>query len=297
MAWSSAALAAYETASALADKPILLASHYLRDNSASGVWESAGVPGLTTAPLAAITRAFDGWANPGNHTKPSTGSGSCSLVFDCGATATGDFDAFVLHMSNPQDAATIAVEISDDDVTYTTVATPTPSSDPRRIIGLDLHHSGSVPLRYSDARYVRLSFTGTNYIPRVREFWLGRRRQLQRLPNAPYAALNTAGDVVYVQTESGIRHAFRRSAGAGTLNVRLELPTVSQLDDVEAAWSECGHGAYPLHWIETPTTEPRAYIMRHASTVPELVLSQSGPTGWRADWPMLEQHPLNRIEQ
>jgi hypothetical protein len=294
MARSTAALTAAETAAFNADKPIILAGHYLRDETiAAEAWSGDGIPGVGTEPLNKISRAYDGWANPGNHTRPNTSGPGFFLTFDVGATPASDFDCYVLHMSNPQDCTLIEVQVSDDNFAadIQTIDTPTIPTTPARIVGLDLHHTGSVPLRYSGVRYVRLHFTGSSFTPRVREFWLGRRRQLQRLPNYPYDDYTQRGDVVEVQTQSGVRHQFRRATGPAAVTAELELPTQAQVDEVEAAWSECKYGSEPHYWITEPNTNPVARLMRNPNTEPELSLSQNGPLGWRGPWQMAEQHP------
>jgi hypothetical protein len=259
MAWSSSVVT-------LTDLPMFVPSHLIRDGAPSGPrWNTAGTTAAadTTHVDWPIGFAYDGWCTRGLHTMPDATAATVYAVFQLAAPV--DFDTMILCGSNLSDAATITAQI-DNAGTFATVtdlhAVAVPAEEQRIVVTKLDHAGGGASRRYSGVNFFRLKFTGTAYQPRLREVWLGRRRQLSYYPNAPWQDRRSVTSAPAQVSESGVVTQTRTSRGAAVRDLDIELTTAAQETDLAAMWAACEYGEQPFWWIETPSSNPQAYLMR-----------------------------------
>lgn len=298
MAYSSADVASAARTAAANDIPMLLAAHCLRDTGVSVIkWNDGGTTADTdeTADFAPLARVYDEFCNAGNHSKPSSGKATFYLVVQFSAGVT--LDVVGLVGSNLEDATTITVEIADNN-TFTTNLLEIASLDPlisagqMRVFELELG-SGNAK-QYSNVEYMRVKFTGSSYVPRVRELWVGQRRQLLYNPQLPLEDEHSKSIIGVNDSKSGVlTHSAFETGGV------LRAPQFT-LDTTDAAtagsfWEECNYGTSPFWWIETPGSDPQPYLMRYDGD-PELAAPIIGNNVREWVLPMREEAPFLAYE-
>jgi hypothetical protein len=266
VAWTSAALAAEETADFDADLPILIGTNP-GDNLVDARWNATG--SLVDADASATGYpATCGMDRKGNHlTKPVSAGTTRYWMADLG-TAAPDFDIAILFSPNlgAIGSGTAELSIADDSAFSSNLQVigtfdPTPDTQTGRQVLTTLKHTGSVPLRYSGARYVRLKFVfGASQTPQFGELWLGRRRQL---------STNFLLEGYDDEAEDSERHEFTADDGNTTLYSigarRRVIPAAFHLGKSHSAesatvrswWSECGGGTKPCVVMQQPNSAPR----------------------------------------
>jgi hypothetical protein len=266
MAWSSAALSADETAWAAADKPLIAAS-IIPVSPTKAFWTEVGqttstVRDLVTAPA---LRTYDGWGHL-RSTPNATASSTWYYVFDLGASYTFDSWYFYGHDWNTLALTGISLQIADAGTFATnpaTIWTGTAASD-GRYLGLDLHHAGAVPLRYSGVRYVRVKLEkGSNFTPSVGEIGLLRRRQLQFQPERPFDPDATNTDAELTRTVGGVDLSYRRNGGRFYLQGAWNIVGTTPQQEIMDWHGQLNDGTRPFVWCRLPASAPQSFhVMR-----------------------------------
>lgn len=269
MAWSSAALAAQETADFTADLPILVGTNP-GDSLSDARWNATG--SLADADTSATNYpATLGMDRKGNHlTKPSTAGTTRYWMADLGATPP-DFDVAVLfkHNLGTIGSGTAVLQIADDATFTTNLQTigtfdPNPDTEGARQVLTTLKHTGAIALRYTLARYVRLNFTfGSSQTPSFGELWLGRRRQLSVNPLlAGYDNEAEESSRLEFTADDGNTTLYgigprRRSFAASFL---LGTSHSAETSTVKSWWSDCD-GIRPVMVMLQPSVAPETTTM------------------------------------
>jgi len=269
VAWSSAGLSAQETADFAADFPILIGTNP-GDNLVDARWNATGSLADADASASGYPATL-GMDRKGNHlTKPATAGTTRYWMADLGASPP-DFDVAILfkHNMGTIGSGTAVLQIADNNAFSTNLQTigtfdPNPDGENTRQVLTTLKHTGSDPLRYSGARYVRLNFTfGTSQTPQFGELWLGRRRQLSK------AMLLSDYDN---EEEETSRREFQADDGNTTIyglgDRRRVVRAVFSLGTgnsgeagvIKSFWSDCG-GKRPAVLMLQPSTAPETTTM------------------------------------
>lgn len=261
VAW--AALTAAETADFAADKPLAAVNALRLANSGGGPttvrWNDEGtVAGadhtLSTAPC---LRAYDGY--PGFVTSPdATADNEWYLVFDLGAAGVSFDSAFIIgHNFGTLALTTVQIQVADSADFATnlrTVADFGSPADDTRLADYDLHHTGAVPLRYSDTEYVRLKLAnggGANFTPSLRELVLGYRYQFDRKPDRPWDELSYARSYDEEESESGIDYQNEHWDNRLVLDAEWPVESTAYVTGWRSFWAQC-RGSFV--WNDAPSS-------------------------------------------
>lgn len=305
MAWSSAILSAADTANQAADKPLVMASHGLRDEIPSierwvRLQNIAGADRTETGPPGhPVKYSRDGHAHAGLHTRPNLNDDPMFLMFQW--TTGIDFDCLIIHPSSINEVATINVGIADDgnhSVNNETIAALTVADGYSRIVELDLHHTGSVPLAYTGVTNLSFEFVGAvgGSFPNIREIWMGKRVQLNALPREPFQFWEQSqAPVVRSRNNRATSYAVGEQ-GSGRRRVVLGLETPTELAQARRIWDESLQGTEPFYWIENPGSNPAAYLMRFDQENTYNPALQDAPTRRSWGFDMIEQAPYLQSE-
>lgn len=270
MAWSSAALAAQETADFDLGYPILIGTNP-GDGLIDARWNATG--SLVDANASATGYpATCGADRKGNHlTKPATAGTTRYWMADFG-TAPPDFDVAILfgHNLGAIGSGTAELSIADDSaftVNLQVIGTfdPNPDTSTARQVLTTLKHTGAVPLRYSGARYVRLKFVfAAAQTPQFGELWLGRRRQMSThfLLDGFDNLGEESGRDEFV-ADDGNRILYGTGARARTVPANLILGTNNSGEAAthRSWWTDCRGGTRPSVLILSPSTAPNTTAM------------------------------------
>jgi hypothetical protein len=188
--WTSAALGAHETSGLSADAP-LVAAQAIPASPTVERWSDSG-----TVAGSDITES--GYPGRRVHdstidyeTKPNVDRTTHYFVWDFGSAGIPPFDGLAIGDSNLGSigCTSLVLELCNQSPNpnggFGIIATLCTITSPgnTRFLQLDLHHTGSVPLRYTDVRYARLKvICGSAARPQLREVFLTRRCQLARQP-------------------------------------------------------------------------------------------------------------------
>lgn len=268
MAISSAALAAWETADLAKDYPIL-GPNAIPVSPSSCIWSESGNVGATDRTLTGYPtkRAWDGY--PDLVTTPdTTATATWYLVFDFGAGGI-NFDFVAVNGHNWNTAAVDDVYLQmdsagtfnsgpggDPEADITLLSSP---ADDLRFMELDVHHTGSVPLRYSSIRYLRLKFTHTGNFttePTVGSLFLGRRRQMHHMPNIPYDKDNLHKDASQIRTAGGVTDTTVWSERRFDLHAEFTESEDTYKANIKAFARSCRSS---FVWIFEPSTAPDSW--------------------------------------
>lgn len=268
MAWSSAALSAYETAQLALDKPLIAAQVIpVSPDYAKWIEEQQDVGAGTlaswtdrSATASPARFAYDGY--PGYITKQSgTSDDIWYYCLDLGGLVAFDCAFLIGH-----NAGTIAVDndvviqVADDNAFNTNLqevgnfGTPTPTDDDR-LADLTLNVGGD-PHRIT-AQYVRVKFDGPgNITPEIGELVLGRRRQLQYKPDRPFDEYALSEDSDTVLTAGGITHKAVYSRRGFELSGKFMIDSDTYRNDMIAFFRQCRG---PFVWVDNPSSAPASY--------------------------------------
>lgn len=268
MAWSSAVLAAQETTDFAADHPIAVGLHALSGSGLAAEWNDLGTIADTDNSATGYPAANAGDFRGTLPTKPSSTLAVWYWLADLGASGVPDVDMALLMGHNLSSGGfTVELQIADTSDftggTFKTIATWTPGTSSLRLVEYALKHTGTVPLRYSGLRYVRLKFTHASpSTPSFGELWLGRRRQMGATPAVGYDERQTEGVASDFQFDDG--SAIRYSWNADGPAVKgVEFPALSSTDaaTILSLRDDTNHGSRPMLWCDQPSTAPNRTLL------------------------------------
>lgn len=268
MAWSSAALAAYETAQLALDKP-LIAAQVVPASPTYAKWVDAGQIGAgdistwtdRSASANPARRAYD--AYPGYVTKQSgTNDDVWYYALDLGAAIAFDCAFLIGHNAGTLSLVNdLVLQIADDNDFSTnlqTVGNFGQPADDDRLADLSLNHGGA-NRRYT-AQYVWLKWdkTGTNITPEIGELILARRRQLEYKPDRPFDEYALSEDAGSILTAGGITHKTLYSRRGLELAGNFVVDSATYTNDLVAFFRDC-RGSFV--WVDNPSSAPASWHM------------------------------------
>jgi hypothetical protein len=256
MAWSSAALASYETTRLAADKP-LVASQAIPISPSTAIWSDAGLvasPDRTNSSYP-IIRAYDEFVGLDTRAD-ATVSSIWYLVLDLGALT--EFDCLFLIGHNFSTLTTITFEIADDAAfagNLQQIASITPATG--RLQEIDLNNGGAAQ-RYQ-AQYVRLKLVdGGAFTPQLTELILGRRRQLEFCPNRPFNRYALRNETDALTTQGGVTHKTVYYRNQYVLNANSIMDNADSVSDW-VAFFQAVRGSFV--WVLEPNSAPGSWHM------------------------------------
>lgn len=270
MAWSSAALAAQETADFALDYPILIGSNP-GDGLLDARWNATGSLADANATASGYP-ATCGMDRKGNHlTKPATAGTTRYWMADLGTTPP-DFDVAILfgHNLGAIGSGTAELSIADDNAFTSNLQVigtfdPNPDTTTTRQVLTTLKHTGSDPLRYSGVRYVRLKFVfGASQTPQFGELWLGRRRQLSsNFLLEAYDNLSEQSENIRYVADDGSRTIYGKGSRARVAPVDMILGANNsgEAGVHRSWWTDCDGGSKPSVLILQPSSAPNTTAM------------------------------------
>jgi len=301
MAWSSASLAAYETAQLALDKP-LLATQVIPVSPAYAKWvihSDIGSGDITTwtdrsATSSPARRAYDG--RPGLITTTSaTGTYIWYYMLDLGALVEFDCAFIIGHNAGSESLTDLDIQIADDNDFSTNVTeiadwNPPDFADDKRLADLSLA-GGRITARYVRLRYIEI--TGTlPFKPELGEFILGRRRQLEYKPQRPYDIYALSEESSIKKNPNGVISKTVYSRRGRELTGDLWVTDDTYLADLVAFYRQCRG---PFVWVENPSSAPSSwhFMMRDGPlSIPDtnpglrnyrLVADEQGPESMYLD--------------
>ncbi len=277
---SFAAIPTAETDLLAADKPILgvqAAPVLMNDERWTTITSIAG-PDFVTSGYP-VMRHRDG--SPEYVTKPTSAAPDWYLNLDVGAgnEIEIDFIAFVGHNLSTEAITLVQLRFDSQatpDGTYASVhIAPLISgapSDNTRLAFFDLKHTGSVPLRYSNVRYlqIRYSIVGTAK-PEIKEVIFGRRYQMSYKPDYPYDSSGLVNTVETNKARSGA--IYQTWVTRNQRKLVADLPQYTSTDSalVEAYW-KANKG--PFVWVDNPGSAPNDFHLmvptKHDIDIPQV---------------------------
>jgi hypothetical protein len=263
MAYGSAAVTATELTDLAADSVMLIGRNWLRGSTAAARW-TAGT--WTTDQSDSDGPAAYSYDDQDYLQTYPSATAYPYLVINLGVT-TAVVDCIVLlnHNGFSCGATTVDVEFDQNqngsfsavDQAYSAAAT-----DDVRLVLLDLKHTGSTALRYSDVQYLRIGFPGCSTVPKIGEVIVGRRRQTNRHPKAPWNDKHHTGSAARVVSDSGVIKQYNYHKGCRRIsNAVLEAHEDAYVSDLDS-WFEddTDLGTLPFMWIDEPSTDPQAGV-------------------------------------
>jgi hypothetical protein len=265
IAWSTLDSLDHQQYSTLlaADKPLIMARNWLRLSTADAKWNTAGTWAAADGSDAdgPATYGFDDFDHLQTYPDDAAPPNTVYYVMNLGAES-GEVDSVALKNHNlNSEGVTVAVEFDGTAGptgtfgTTHTAASSTPSSD-KRVVFLDLHHTGSVPLRYTSVQYLRLKCTGTTITPKIGEVIISRRRQLKHKALLPWDKSSKISNVGRFDTAGGIDHSYTFHKNRRILRGTLKAHEDDFIDDLDAFYeTDTDGGTLPFLWIEDPNTD------------------------------------------
>ena len=291
---TTTALSAAEVALVTNDKPVLIASNAVESSAVEKWISSNNLTSGTDRVLAAnpIKRVYDRHLHLQTKTDAAAETSSTwYLAFDLGASVA-DYDCAFIgghNFGTIGSLTTCSIEIGTDATfgSVTQIATFSPGTSNKRLVSFFSN-------RYSGERYVRLKLAkGSNIVPAVGEFWLGRRRHLEYQFDRSLDDLRTSSQVVAFESKSGVRTNYILSKGQLRRSGQMVLEG-DQKDPVVSFWSECGQGSKPFLFCAAPGTTPESTQLMNQD--PELDLELVGPDVRRFSLDMREVAPFYEVE-
>jgi len=261
MAWSSAALASYETARLALDKPLIAAQAIpVSPSYAKWVEEAQVAAGnITTwtdrsATANPARRAYDGY--PGYITKQSgTNDDIWYYCLDLGALTAFDCAFLVGHNAGTLGLVNdLVLQVADDNAfstNLTTVGNFGQPSDDTRVADLTLVDGGTTSRITAQYVWLKWDKTGTNITPEIGELILGRRRQLEYKPIRPYDEYALSESSELVDTKGGVIHKSLYARRGRELAGDLWVTDSTYLADLVAFFRACRG---PFVWVENPSS-------------------------------------------
>jgi hypothetical protein len=291
-------------------------------SGAEPVWPASPTPGVTTQADNTVVwtyqgntaddsavgfqayRAFDRHGHL--WTKPTTARIAQYLCVDLGASYAGDIDLAEIIGNNlgsiSGDGAGVLswrIECADDSAFVTGKVTPfaianiTASTKNPRLPALiagsggifGLAHTGIAALRYTNARYWRLTILrGAGvFIPQIGEFWLGRRRQMTQTELLGFDPTRNITDATDYRAAAAVTQRYIWSSGQTVLDCQFIIPTNAEMTTLDSWWSECGRGKASL-FVQDPTAPATASWIMLSSLDYQRPIPATTPTDYIRTW-------------
>ena len=302
---TTTALHANEIALVTNNKPVLIASNAV-ESAATAKWLTTD--NLTTGTdrvlsTAPIKQVYDRHLHLQSQPGTSPTSGTWYLSFDLGASVAA-YDCAIIAGHNfgtigSLTTCTIEIGTSATFGSVTTIATFTPGTSNKRLVSF----FGS---RYSGEQFVRLKMVkGSDIIPKIGEFWLGRRRHLPYNFDTSLDDLRTSSEVVAFRSRSGVQTNYVMSRGqqrrSGTLllddtatRTGFLASDTTEEETIKSFWSECNQGTKAVMFCALPAAAPADVQLMNQN--PELDFSLVGPTTRRLNLDLHEAAPFVALE-
>lgn len=255
MAWSSAAIPSDELGWYDDDKPCALGGTVI--SSASTLeWQAAGANDSDAD--YPETRGYDGYTDL--LTQPATAGTTRDYVAEFTTGVTIDTFALLGHELVSDGATALRVYIADDaaftvnaQLIYELLAFTT-----KRVVGLELMHTGSTPLRYSSVQYIMVRIVcASSKTPAIGEVLLGQRRQFKSNPTVPWDPSHLRTDKTTIRSLSGVQTTYVRNKGQRILRAQFRPYEDDRVSDFQTLWeTDCDYGTLPFFWIDEPTSNP-----------------------------------------
>jgi hypothetical protein len=305
MAWSSTQITAQEISDRADDFPIFLGTHALYSGRSllgqkwvatdSGVWTDSDIADADGP----VTRTYDGFHHTVTYPN-TTGTGFTFVINDNAGAMEFDSIAITGHNFGTLGSSTVNVDIADDAAFTTnleTIATFSSISTDKRLIELDLFHTGSTALRYSSVQYVRIRVTlGSSGTPEIGQVVLSRRRQMGSAQLLPYDddwETSAVGDFV---ARSGVTSRYVFHKGKALRNATFLTEDAAQATAVTDFWNDIEFGTRSFIYLECPNSDEQNGLVMLMST-PELQFPYSSDKVRRVRFDMVEQPPFYSSEE
>jgi hypothetical protein len=262
MAWSSAALASYETSDFAADKPVVFTNAIPIGPTTANVakWVDGGTTSETDHTLSTqpARRAWDGY---GNLRTATTGVDSHTWYFAMYVYDGMSFDSAFILNHNLYDAGVggpveaITLEIADNaafDSNLQEIGSFTPAAT--RLADYNLN-VGAAAQRFSGVKYVRLKIVdnASDIYPEIGELILGSRCQLPSNPSLDWDPTSYQDQFKIFTSEGGV--VSRTNSFKNQFRLNAKWPVVDSTRQTEwIAFFKACSGTFV--WVNNPTTLP-----------------------------------------
>lgn len=184
------------------------------------------------------------------------------------------FDTLILAGHNAaSDKLAVSTVVSDSDniaSSFTTIAGSasisyqTTATDQRIAVTNLVNGSTTNPQLFSGVERLAVRWRTENefFAPRLGELILGKRRQLQHRPEFPWNDQDYQSSVSDFETTSGNKVRYGLSKSQSIRTVTLTISSSVEMTAIQNWWVDCNYGKDSFWWIETPKTDPRAFLMK-----------------------------------
>ena len=260
MGYSSAAITGDELTAFNLDRPCLVGSHIIRDEfdpdtpTVDYGWRPNNLTPDSTEPGFFRWRAGDGFAHVGLYTRPD--GLDTVLFFTLSPSGTADFDTVCIWGENLDEATTVRFEIANSFDFVSDPSTLFNVSGANRIVNL----LGS---RYSGVEFARLRIIsgGGGIIPRLNEFWIGRRRQLLHHVNLPWGNKHQRSEVYAPLSAVGVSPPRTIRRGGALRNATIVTGSSAEHTEISNWHSDTIQNTRSFLWIDTPSSDPQVNLM------------------------------------
>jgi len=271
MAWSSAELSANEIAWAAADKPMISANAYKRRINAGGEkWVVGKINGTVADANGEDTtyvteNLIDGY--PGRLSKPNAADTAFTIVVN-NPNDPMEFDwvGILNHNLDTLACTAFTVEVGNNGLftatsTISSTNLATALSSDRRWANLELYHTGSVARRYTGVQYLRIAITCSSGTPEIGQLILGRRRQQQFQPQAPWDPNAEASSMDDFIGRDGMLSRQSRFKARRSIVADWRHSLAALQSDVLSWWGEIDEGGLPFYYHDEPESSPKDFYM------------------------------------
>lgn len=281
-----------------ADKPLVAARNNLEDYNNVPEWRNDGDDRWSSGSDAVATGfdtdvVYDGFADPGRHTKPTAAAvGSRSLLLDLQTSVGGASvltDLGIINGHNLSECGgTVDAFLEFDENDANTFADPriayewTSIADNERLVGYNLGETASYVAAFAQLtkRYWRFRVTSsTNFAgaePQVSEITLSTRHQLSQQGNQPLRTYGLRSEILKSTGKAGAGTVYEFFEGQSVIPVAWSFGDYA--DDSMYGLNEgstildwyrnSGGGTKPHYYVPNPSTVPkRAFFVRMADPV------------------------------
>lgn len=264
MAWYDTEVPTAELALFNADTPVIIGKNYALDASAIE-WRQGGSFGAgsdetdSDGPTANLIDNHDH-----NQSFPTT-SVDTYLLINLGAANLGVIDTVILKNHNLYTEGVTAVTVEFDQnqngnfsAVYTAATTnPQTTGSDKRIVELDLHHTGSNPIRYTGVQWLRIGFVGGTPTPLIGEIFVGRRRQMKVQPLVGFDRKMLVSRTAVFESDSGIDTVYSFHENRQIIRGEYVLHEDAFITDWETFFTtDTEGGTLPFWWILGPVSAP-----------------------------------------
>ncbi len=284
MGFSTVIVPAADVARATADKNLLVGNHRIFDNGAvAGRWNTAGDFAVADDSDPLTPAKFGVAKRIDIVTKRLTADTVSFLMYRNSITPFGPFDvAMIAGHTFGSTTTLVEIIISDDGkfdgtgLNQETIASfAGPFGTSKRLVSIDLKHTGAVPLRYSGVENVAVKVTTSIGLkPEIGEFWLGQRIQFHHKTDRPDRSHERRSVFRDFQTDSQakFRQVLADTQAAFTGNWVIHDPTLEA--EYNQFLLDVKQGAESFLYIENPGTAPaethQMWAMNSPIPFPEL---------------------------